>query len=240
MRGKKKEKKKKEHPHTNHTRRISSPAVPPSQGLCLPARHSPRIDAAEAQPPLLQWHFHFPTGSFFAVRYTRSLPCLSVPSLPAGRSPPPPRGARPLERAVAASQRPAPVPARSPRPSEPFSLCSEWTRPRVSRLRFFFFPFLIYIFFNYFPQVHCLPVSASALPEGGGQGGCLGWRAPVELSATKNRSDSPLALNAQQKGNAENVIIIAPCDGGCNNTWYEVWSLTINGSVDASVSAPVL
>lgn len=61
----------------------------------------------------------------------------------------------------------------------------------------------------------------------------------MELSATKSRSDSPQALNTQQKGKAEDVIIIAPRDGG-NNTWYEVWSLTINGRVDASLSAPVL
>lgn len=61
----------------------------------------------------------------------------------------------------------------------------------------------------------------------------------MELSATKSRSDSPQALNAQQKGKAEDVVIIAPRDGG-NNTWYEVWSLTINGRVDASLSALVL
>lgn len=193
MREKKEKKKKgeiKEHPHTNHTR-SKSPSEPcflqpPSRGLCPPARHSPRVDAAEAQPPLSPAALPLSLRVFLCGTVRPAAPVPLRALSPGCRSPPPPRGARPRERAGAAPQRPAPVPARSPRPSEPFFLCSEWTRPRVSLLPFSFFSFFIFIsIFNYFSQVHCLPVSVSALPEGGGQGGCLGWRSPGGVERNK-------------------------------------------------------
>lgn len=247
MREKKEKKKKgeiKEHPHTNHTR-SKSPSEPcflqpPSRGLCPPARHSPRVDAAEAQPPLSRRHFHFLSGSFFAARSARPLPCLSVPSLPAAA-----RRRLPAVLGHGSGRgRPPSAPPRylpgAPAPPSPSFYARNEPDPACRFSPFSFFPSLfLFLFLIIFPKfIVCPSPLARCLREGGREAVWVGG-APVELSATKSRSDSPQALNAQQKGKAEDVVIIAPRDGG-NNTWYEVWSLTINGRVDASLSAPVL
>lgn len=186
---KKKRRNKRASTHQPHSLKITFRAVLPSASFTWAVPPSPALTSgrrsrgtATSLPAALPLSLRvFLCGT---VRPAAPVPLRALS--PGCRSPPPPRGARPRERAGAAPQRPAPVPARSPRPSEPFFLCSEWTRPRVSLLPFSFFSFFIFIsIFNYFSQVHCLPVSVSALPEGGGQGGCLGWRSPGGVERNK-------------------------------------------------------
>lgn len=119
--------------------------------------------------------------------------------------------------------------------AEPLSYLStsRVTRPRGARGKELPQRSATFLFFD----LYCAPLSFGKLPEGRGRGGWVDYSRLDVVQHNKAPLDPLLALNAQQKGNAGNVIIIILRDGGKNNPSYEICSYKINDSLHAFISA---